>query len=204
MSGPPKLSKNLTVSEFDRGYWYADEIKAFARAIGITNSSKLRKDELEELIKHFLKTGEVRQAHRKNIVKTGRKDLELGLTSSLPVVHYTSNKETKGFIISEANKLLPGLKIRSGVWYRLNRWRDEQITIGKKINYGDLISEFIRLNRTEGKFKKAEVGRYINFLSEFLANEQGATRTQAIREWKKLKDLNIEKNYRSWKKYGEK
>ncbi len=194
----------MTVQEFDHGYWYADEIKAFAGEIGITNSGKLRKDELEELIRYFLKTGKLRQAARKNIVKTGRKDLELGLTRTLPVVHYTSNKETKGFIISEANKLVNDLKIKSGVWYRLNRWRDEQVTKGKGINYGDLINEFIRLNRTEGKFKKAEVGRYINFLSEFLANEQGASRTRAIEEWKKLKELNIEKNYRSWKKYMEK
>lgn len=194
----------MTVQEFDHGYWYADEIKAFAGEIGINNSSKLRKDELEKLIRHFLKTGKLRQAERKNIVKTGRKDLELGLTRTLPVVHYTSNKETKGFIISEANKLVNDLKIKSGVWYRLNRWRDEQVTKGKRINYGDLINEFIRLNRTEGKFEKAEVGRYINFLSEFLANEQGASRTRAIEEWKKLKELNIEKNYRSWKKYMEK
>ena len=49
----PKLSKSMTVEQFDNGYWYALQIKAFADDIGIPSASKLRKDELEELIKHF-------------------------------------------------------------------------------------------------------------------------------------------------------
>lgn len=187
MAKQTKLTKNITEEEFDRGYWYADEIKAFAREIGIAYSSKLRKDGLEELIKHYIRTGKVKQADRKNVVKTGTRDLEKGLTTSLPIINYTSNKQTKNFIKREANKLVPGLKIKSGVWYRLNRWRDEQITKGKKITYVDLIKQFTQLNQTEGKFEKIKVGRYINFLSDFLANEKNATRQQAINEWEKLK-----------------
>lgn len=68
-----KLTDNITEEAFDKGYWYADEIKVFAKKIGIVNSSKLRKDELEELIKHFIKTKEVKNSSRKNIVKIGRK-----------------------------------------------------------------------------------------------------------------------------------
>lgn len=201
MTKQTKLIKNITETEFNQGYWYADEIKAFAKEIGIANSSKLRKDELEQLIKHFIRTGEIKNADRKNVVKTGAKDLDVGLTTSLPIINYTSNKLTTNFIMTEANKLAPELKIKSGVWYRLNRWRDEQITKEKKITYGDLISHFIELNQTEKKFEKVAVGRYINFLSDFLANEKGATRQQAISEWEKLKKLDIEKDYKSWQRY---
>jgi SAP domain-containing new25 len=49
----PQLSKSMTERQFDNGYWYAVEIKAFANEIGIPLASKLRKDELEKLIKHF-------------------------------------------------------------------------------------------------------------------------------------------------------
>ena len=196
-----KLTKNITEEEFEKAYWFADEIKTLAKEIGIANSGKLRKDELEKLIKHYIKTGQVRQADRKNIVKTGTKDLEKGLTTSLPIINYTSNKQTKNFIKTEANKLVSGLKIKSGVWYRLNRWRDEQITKGNKITYGDLVNQFIQLSQTEGKFKKTAVGRYINFLSDFLANEKNATRQQAINEWEKLKKLDIPKDYKSWKQH---
>jgi hypothetical protein len=105
------------------------------------------------------------------------------------------------FIKTEADKLLPGLKIKSGAWYRLNRWRDEQITKGKRITYGDLINQFVKINQTDVKFEKVAVGRYINFLSDFLANEKSATRQQAINEWETLKTLNIEKSYKSWKQH---
>ena len=47
MKAKSKLSKNMTVADFDKGYWYAAEIKEFAQKIGILHSSKLRKDELE-------------------------------------------------------------------------------------------------------------------------------------------------------------
>jgi hypothetical protein len=201
MAKHAKLTKNITEAEFDKAYWYANEIKALGKEIGIVNSNKLRKDELEQLIKHYIRTGEIKTARRKNIIKAGTKDLDKGLKTSLPVINYTSNKQTKSFIKTEANKLAPGIKIKSGVWYRLNRWRDQQITRGKRITYGDLVNEFIRLNQTESKFEKVKVGRYINFLSEFLAKEKSATRQQAIGEWRKLKKLDIEKDYKSWKGY---
>src|SRR5690606_22543426 len=128
-------------------------------------------------------------------------DLEKGLTTSLPIINYTSNKQTKNFIKTEANKLVPGLKIKSGVWYRLNRWRDEQITKGNKITYGDLVNQFSQLSQTEGKIKKTAFSRNINFLSDFLTKEKNATRQQAINEWEKLKKLDIPKDYKSWKQH---
>jgi hypothetical protein len=196
-----RLSKSMTEPEFDNGYWYADEVKAFAKEIGIPLTSKLRKDELEQLIKKFLRTGKVEKPKRKNIKKSGIKDLEKGLTLTLPIVNYTSNKRTKEFIIKEAHKMVPELKNKSGVWYRLNRWREEQITKGKKITYGDLVKQYVSLNQVKGSFKKIPVGRYINFNADYLANEKGSTRKQAIKEWKKLKGLNILKTYQAWKKY---
>jgi hypothetical protein len=201
MTKKVKLTTNITETEFDNGYWYANEIKAFAKEIGIKNSSKLRKDELEQLIKHYIRTGKVKNSDRKNVLKSGTKDLEIGLTTSLPIFNYTSNKQTMNFIKTEADKLLPGLKIKSGAWYRLNRWRDEQMTKGKRITYGDLINQFVKINQTDVKFEKVAVGRYINFLSDFLANEKSATRQQAINEWETLKTLNIEKSYKSWKQH---
>ena len=70
----PKLSKSMTVEQFDNGYWYALEIKAFADDIGIPAASKLRKDELEELIKHFLRTGSIRKPTRKTLTRSGVRD----------------------------------------------------------------------------------------------------------------------------------
>jgi SAP domain-containing new25 len=79
MAKKVQLSKHITETEFDHGYWYAEELKHFAKELGISNSSRLRKDELEELIKKFIRTGKVSSSNRKNIVQTGTKDYELGL-----------------------------------------------------------------------------------------------------------------------------
>jgi hypothetical protein len=201
MPKKPKLSRSMTAEQFDNGYWYALEVKAFADELGIPLASRLRKDELEELIKHFLRTGEAKGPTRKSLSRSGVRDIERGLSLKLPVVNYTSNKETKDFIVKEALKMVPDLKRKSGARYRLNRWREEQIDKGIKITYEDLVKQYVKLNQLEGSFPQAPSGRYINFLSTFLAAEKNATREQAVNAWGRLKKLDIPKDYRSWKKY---
>ncbi len=201
MAKKVKLTKSITETEFDTGYWYAHELKTFVKELGITNSSRLRKDELEKLIKQYIRTGEVPNPERKYDKRNGVKDYELGLTLSMTINNYTSNKPTKQFIEKEALKISPNLKTKMGARYRLNRWREEQINAGKKITYGDLVKQYIRLNESEEPFEKIPHGRYINFLSDYFAGEKGATREQAIKAWERLKELDIPKNYESWKKH---
>jgi SAP domain-containing new25 len=190
----------MTEKQFDNGYWYAIEIKAFADEIGIPFASKLRKDEIEALIKHYLRTGRVPSPKRKNLSQSCVRDTKKGLALALPVVRYTSNKETKDFIVKEALKIAPSLKRKSGARYRLNRWREERNQSGIKIAYQDLIEQYVRLNQAEGSFPRVPSGRYVYFLSDFLANEKNATRKQGIRAWKQLKKVNIPKTYRDWKR----
>ncbi|PYS70150.1 MAG: hypothetical protein DMF69_14510, partial [Acidobacteria bacterium] len=51
----------------------------------------------------------------------------------------------------------------------------------------------------EGSFAKIPHPRYINFLAEFLANEN-ATREEGIKAWKQLKKMDVPKTYRDWAK----
>lgn len=129
----------MTEREFDNGYWFAVDLKKFAEKIGIPSASRLRKDELEKAVKHFLRTGEAKTLAQRTLKKLGPRDLDLGLRLDLPVVHYTSNRETKDFIQQEAAKLEPGFKRKSGTRYLLNRWQEEQIRQGHRITYGDLV-----------------------------------------------------------------
>ena len=87
----------MSLTEFDNGYWYAAELKKFAKEIGITHPGSLRKDELEHAIKVFLKTGRIRSAPRKQAAPARVKDVERRLSLDLPVVVYTNDQETKGF-----------------------------------------------------------------------------------------------------------
>ena len=193
-----KLSTVMTVTQFDNGYWYATEIKDFAKTIGIPSANELRKDELEEAIKAFLETGKIKIPTKRNLSTPGTKDVERGLSLDLPVVAFTNDKETKDFLERESQKLVPGLKRKSGTRYRFNRWREEQLVRGVTLTYRDLVEEYVRLNQTKEPFAQIPHGRYINFVSDFLAAEKGATREQAMKAWEKLKALDVPKNYRSW------
>jgi hypothetical protein len=190
----------MTLTQFDNGYWYAVELKEFAERLGIPSANKLRKDELEKAIKVFLQTGKVESPTKRSLSKTGVKDVERGLSLSLPVVIYTNDKETKSFLEREARKIAPGMKRRSGARYRLNRWREEQLVKGLRLTYGALVKEYVRLNRPEEPYSRIPTGRYINFLADFLAAEKGATRADAIAAWKKLKVLDLPKTYSAWAK----
>jgi SAP domain-containing protein len=189
----------MTIREFENGYWYVDELKEFGWQIGIPGARQLRKDELERAIVEFLRTGKPRLPTKRALRKRGVKDLERGLTLNLRIEHYTSNRETKDFIIRQAKELAPDVREKSGVWYRLNRWREEQIVNGNRPTYGDLVRQYIKLNRVV-KFAKIPHPRYINFVAEFLANEKAATRADAIVAWTKLKTMDLPKTYAAWAK----
>jgi hypothetical protein len=193
------LSPTMTPREFENGYWYLDDLRDFASQIGIPEASRLRKDEIERAIEVFLRTGTADLPTKRALRKTGAKDLERGLNLNLRIEHYTSNRETKDFIIRQARKVAPEVREKSGVWYRLNRWREGQITNGNRPTYGDLVQQYVALNRME-RFDKVPHGRYINFVAAFLAAEKSGTRSDAIAAWAKLKTMDIPKDYASWVK----
>jgi len=191
----------MTLTQFTNGYWYATEIKEFADSIGIPSAGKLRKDELEKAIINFLKTGKIQSPTKRSLTKTGDKDVEKGLSLKLLIVNYTNDKETKDFIEKESQKIAPTFKRRSGARYRLNRWREEQITNGHKITYGDLVNQYVKLNQPDEQYARVPIRCYIYFLSDFLKTEKNATREDAIKAWHSLKKLDIPKDYQSWRRF---
>jgi hypothetical protein len=188
----------MTLSQFENGYWYANQLKDFGEAIGIPAARKLRKDELEKAIRSFLVTGKAKNPTKRNLSTSGIKDVERGLSLELDVVRFTNDSETKSFLERESQKLVPGLKRKSGVRYRFNRWREEQLAKGVKLTYRDLVTKYVRLNQAR-QFEQIPYDCYINFLSDFLAAER-ATRQQAMAAWRQLKSWDIPKNYRAWKR----
>ena len=120
------LSPTMTLRDFENGYWYLGQLKNFAERIGIPAAKKLRKDELEKAIVAFLRTGKAASPTKRLLRKTGVKDVERGLNLKLRIENYTSNRETKDFIVEQAHLMAPEAREKSGVWYRLNRWREER------------------------------------------------------------------------------
>jgi SAP domain-containing new25 len=193
-----KLSKKMTLRQFDHGYWYATEIKRFAQSLGVPAAHRLRKDELEKAIRHFLTHGKVTSPTRRDPARSGIKDVDRGLRLERRVILYTNDRDTKAFLEREARRLDPTFKRRSGARYRLNRWREAQLTRGARITYRDLVREYVRLNRPETTYRRAPVDRYVYFLSDFMAANPGARMAAAIRAWKTVKRMNSPKNYRAF------
>src|SRR4029079_7030133 len=118
------LSPKMTLEEFDHGYWYATELKAFAHTIGIRGASAMRKDQLEKALRTVLSGKHaalvvVSTRGAKNVVR----DTARPLTMRRRIVQYTNDRTTKDFLQREARKLAPHVRFRSGARYRLNRWR---------------------------------------------------------------------------------
>jgi SAP domain-containing protein len=197
---PPvgQLSAKMTLRKFDHGYWYATEIKRFAQSLGVPGAAKLRKDELEKAIRHFLAHGEVTSPTKRDLSRSGVKDVDLGLRLNQRVILYTNDRETKTFLDREARKLEPTYKRRAGSRYRFNRWREAQLTRGVRLTYRDLVREWVRLNRPETRYRRVPIGRYINFLSDFMAANPGATMAEAICAWRAVKRMNSLKTYRAF------
>jgi hypothetical protein len=61
------------------------------------------------------------------------RDSEAGLTMKRRIVRYTNDRVTKAFLEREATRLVPDLRLRRGARYRLNRWREERIAHGARI-----------------------------------------------------------------------
>ena len=187
----------MNLEQFDNAYWYAAELKEFAKQIGIASAGSLRKDELEHAIKLFLKTGRIRRTPSRK--KARVKDVERGLSLDLPVTVYTNDQQTKDFLESEARRIAPDLKRRSGVRYRLNRWREKQVAKGVRITYRDVVEEYVRLSQSDAPFAQIPHGRYVNFVADFYAAEKNATREQVTKAWAELKKMDVPKTYRAWR-----
>lgn len=193
------LSLSMTLTEFRHGYWYTTELKSFAAEIGVPHASKLRKDEFEAAILGFLVSSKLVQP-RRSVRPAGQvKDVERGLSLKLPVTVYTNDAETKEFLERESRRLSPEHKQRSGSRYRLNRWREQQIAAGVKATYGDLVREYVRLNRRDVEHERAPLVCYINFLSDFFTAEKDVVRTDGLRAWAEVKKLDGPKTYQAWK-----
>ena len=187
------LHADMTLQQFESGYWYAVELKAFAKTLGVKGASRLRKDQLEELVRLALEGKPVEQiATRPRAIQRADK-----LALEQPVAHYISNKATKDFILAQAQKQHPALPAKSGRWYWLNRWREQQIGQGIAMTYGDLVEQMIALCTSQGRLPQIPSARFNNFISDFLAAGEGS-REEACLAWEELKQQKHPKTFDAW------
>ncbi len=191
----PRLYKTMTVEEFEAGYFYAKDLKAFARKLGITPAC-LRKFEIEEQIKAYLETGVLPEKSRTSSAKP-----EDTLSAYSPVRNYNGNRKTKAFLLELVQRKDPGSKDKSGQWYWLNDWRRQQIEAGHSFNYGDLAEQLLKLRKTKGRLPQIPSARMNNFISDFLADPDngGKNKADAQTAWQLVKTISGPKTYSAYK-----
>jgi hypothetical protein len=84
----------------------------------------------------------------------------------------------------------------------LNRWREEQIAAGRNITYRDLVLQAIALNESKRGPLRAEHGRYINFISDYMAANRTASHADAVKAWHEVKAMDAPKTYTAWVRFS--
>ena len=155
-----KLRPSMSVEEFDGGYFYAAELKAFARQLGIAVGRR-HKLELEVLIRDYLRTGIAPPAKPVPGRRSG--DSRDTLAAETVVRIYVDDRRTKDFLRDLVHARAPSLKDKSGQWYWLNDWRRTQLQAGKRITYADLANRLLGLRRTEGRLPRIPAAAFQQF-----------------------------------------
>ena len=192
-----KLRPSMSVEEFDGGYFYAADLKAFARELGIAVGRR-HKLELEALIRDYLRTGIVPPAKPVPGRRSG--DGRDTLAAETVVQIYVDDRRTKDFLRDLVHARAPSLKDKSGQWYWLNDWRRTQLQAGKRITYADLANRLLELRRTEGRLPRIPAARFNNFITDFRADpvNKGKSRAEAVAAWECIKSVPGPKTYAAY------
>ena len=192
-----KLRSSMSVEEFDGGYFYAAELKAFARRLGIAVGRR-RKLELEALIRDFLRTRVVPVPAPEPRRRSG--DERDRLAAATVVRNYVDDRTTKDFLRGLVRVHAPSRRDKSGQWYWLNDWRRRQVQAGRPITYADLGDRLLELMRTEGRLPQIPAARFNNFITDFRADpaNEGKSRADAVAAWEHIKSISGPKTYAAY------
>ncbi|MDE2771912.1 MAG: SAP domain-containing protein [Bacteroidota bacterium] len=176
----------MSLEEFDNGYFYAADLKVFAREIGITVGN-FRKFELEELIREFLRTGKVPDYKPVMPRRAGGARDELKPDSV--VTNYVGDRRTKDFLLKLVHAKVPDLGSKSGQWFWLNDWRRKMQGAQERFTYRDMADHLRALMQNDGRLPRIPSGRMINFITDFWADpaNAGIPRKEVLDAWMWLK-----------------
>jgi hypothetical protein len=193
------LRVGMTLAEFESAYYYAEELKAFARDIGVAIGN-FRKNELENLIREYLTTGHA--PSRKAILPRKSGAPRDALSPKTLVINYVGDRKTKDFLRGLVRVKDAGIRDKSGQWYWLNDWRRQQQGASRRFTYQDLAGRLAQLMSAPGRLPQIPSARMNNFLSDFRADpaNKQISRDDALKAWERLKAHFGPKTYEEYKR----
>lgn len=182
----PVLRKGMSEKEFSDVYFYADQLKQFAREIGIPVGNR-RKIELEDLIRRYLLTGHIETSRSTPSRQTAR--VRDRLEKDVAVVNYVDDRRTKEFLLRCVHEQAPELKDKSGQWYWLNDWRRRKQEEGARFTYKSLANHLRQLMETSGRLRQIPSARMNNFITDYRADSSApqVSHKELMDKWMWLK-----------------
>lgn len=194
------LRPDMSVQEFDDNYYYATELKEFARTLGIPIGNR-RKIELEQLIREYLVTGHVPTI--KPVLPRTSGEPRDRLAPDVVVKNYVGDKSTKTFLLELVRAQSPNLRDKSGQWYWLNDWRRRKQEENATFTYQDLADRLRELMQTSGRLPQIPSARMNNFITDFRADPASPplSREQVLQEWQWLKKQPGPNTYEEYRRH---
>lgn len=185
----PKLTKQITVSDFKNHYWLKSELIGFCKSNGISGAGS--KQEIAKRIEIFITSG---QKIKPEIIKKTARDSDQQIFMDSLVKCYNNDAITRAFFVSQIGK-----------HFRFNTYLRQftnAANITPNLTYGDLVAGWLA---EESKKKdpqyKTQIDKqfeYNQFIRDFFDNEIGKTQTDAVKAWNKAKTLSGARTYTNY------
>jgi hypothetical protein len=165
------------VSDFKRKYWLCSELRVLCKKYDLPVSGV--KADLTARIIRYLETGEI--IHPVPKIKYTFRDSDKEMALEAKVVNYKNDAKTRAFF-----------KKQIGSHFHFNVHLINFVKSNKNLTYEGLVQEWLaEEKRRENPNYKTKIHascEYNRFIREFFAREKEKNLSDAIAEWKKLKD----------------
>lgn len=191
MKRKPKLTKQISLTDFKNQYWLKLELVSFCKNNQLSTYGS--KSELIQRIEAFITTGcKIKLIISKPVTL---RDSQQSIKVDTPVINYKNDAATRKFFIEQIGK-----------HFRFNAYlrqftNKNNITIG--LTYGDLVDGWLDEESKQNDPNYQSIidkqFEYNQFTRDFFANEKGKSQSDAIQAWKFLKTLSGKKTYAHYK-----
>lgn len=175
-----KLNKSLNVEEFKEYYFLKEELKDFCRSEGLKVSGS--KQDLENRIIHYLKTGEkLTEPVVKNV--SSNSNSKITLDSKLGE-NFKCSEDKREFFENEIGKTFK-FKVKFQKWLKSNPEK----------TYRDAIDAYFEIQNSKEKTKIDKQFQYNQYIRDFFENNDDKSLDDAIKCWKYKKSIKGHNRY---------
>lgn len=177
-----KLNKNLNAEEFKEYYFLKEELKDFCRSEGLKISGS--KQDLENRIIHYLKTGEkLKEPVVKQVLNKSHSKITL---DSKLGENFKCSQDKREFFENEIGKTFK-FNVKFQKWLKANPDK----------TYRDAIDAYFEIQNSKEKTKIDKQFQYNQYIRDFFEENDDKSLEEAIKCWKYKKSLKGHNRYES-------